>query len=188
MLLDYVYDQYDKNINTKTYSENNCKYYLEKYFKHILLVKEAPYGYFIKNEIIYIIIQEQTQQQQIRWVICLISLNGPFTIEALRENVAFLLNMGSERYAIKRNNEKKKKVEMMYKNLHVHRYSNTDSKWNKYALGVRSMASIYLPTQTLRDIKHDIESFIRLRSIYERYMVPYKKGILLHGPPDGESI
>ena len=47
----------------------------------------------------------------------------------------------------------------------------------------RSFDTIYLPSNTLKSIKKEFDTFIEKEKLYREYQIPYKKGILFYGPP-----
>lgn len=63
----------------------------------------------------------------------------------------------------------------------IHKLKN--GKWNSYRLDKRSFDTMYLPSLTLKEIRREFDSFIEKEKLYREYQIPYKKGILLHGPP-----
>lgn len=62
-------------------------------------------------------------------------------------------------------------------------YKLKDGKWVGYSLDKRSFDTIYLPSETLKNIKNEINTFIEKEKLYREYQIPYKKGLLFYGPP-----
>lgn len=67
------------------------------------------------------------------------------------------------------------------KNSSIFRYKN--KKWAGIEMGKRSFDTIYLPRKIKKQIKKEIEMFIKKKELYEEYQIPYKKGMLFYGPP-----
>ena len=58
-----------------------------------------------------------------------------------------------------------------------------NNKWMAYDLDKRSFDTIYLPLDTLKNIRKEFDTFIQKEKLYREYQIPYKKGILFYGPP-----
>lgn len=74
-------------------------------------------------------------------------------------------------------NRNKKKAKLIYK-----RNAKT-TQWQNYTLDIRSFDTIYLPKKTIQEISEAINNFKTIKTLYEIYQIPYKKGILFYGPP-----
>jgi ATP-dependent 26S proteasome regulatory subunit len=62
-------------------------------------------------------------------------------------------------------------------------YKRTAKAWASYSLDIRSFDTIYLPRKTIQEITDALNNFKTIKSLYEIYQIPYKKGILFYGPP-----
>ena len=58
-----------------------------------------------------------------------------------------------------------------------------NNSWKSTEIKKRDFESVFLPKKIKLDIFSEISNFISLREFYEQFQVPYKKGIILHGPP-----
>lgn len=58
-----------------------------------------------------------------------------------------------------------------------------DGAWKNYILDQRSFDTIYLPKKLLEGIRLELDTFIQNENLYKKLNIPYKKGVLLHGPP-----
>ena len=74
-------------------------------------------------------------------------------------------------------NKNKKKAKQIFKR------SAKNTQWQNYTLDIRSFDTIYLPRKTIREISDAINNFKTIKTLYEIYQIPYKKGILFYGPP-----
>lgn len=66
-------------------------------------------------------------------------------------------------------------------NVQVYKYSS--NSWIAYSLDKRTFDSIFIHNRTMKEIKKELENFIRVEKLYKECNIPYRKGILLYGPP-----
>lgn len=64
---------------------------------------------------------------------------------------------------------------------YIYRYS--DKKWQPFALDRRSFDTVYLPKAQMAEIRHEINCFVDEEKLYRECNVPYRKGLMFHGPP-----
>jgi len=78
--------------------------------------------------------------------------------------------------------------------LHDEVYVYEDGDWEKNktlfkAVSKASWDDVIIDPAMKRDIIRDVDSFFGSRSIYTQYNIPWKRGIILHGPPGcGKTI
>ncbi|ARF10123.1 AAA family ATPase [Hokovirus HKV1] len=68
-------------------------------------------------------------------------------------------------------------------NIDSNIYTRQNNGWSKSNLEKRTIDTIYLPEKQLNDIKKEFDMFIKTEKLYKEFQIPYRKGILFHGPP-----
>ena len=63
----------------------------------------------------------------------------------------------------------------------LHRLVN--NKWEASTIGKREFSTVFLPKKLYQDIKQEMTDFFSLKELYKSYQIPYRKGLLFHGPP-----
>lgn len=60
---------------------------------------------------------------------------------------------------------------------------NGNLGWSNYALEIRDISTVFLPRKTRGEINGVFERFRGMEKLYKACGIPYRGGILLHGPP-----
>lgn len=128
------------------------------------------YGYFMKGNKTYLIWNYDGN-----YYLMIISLGNMLTEFDLKDEVNWLIQKGIESRDFYADDDDEKHEVNLCKRL--------DGRWKNYVLEKRSFDTIYLPFKLMSDIKNEIEKFLEMEKLYREYQIPYKKGILLHGPP-----
>lgn len=71
--------------------------------------------------------------------------------------------------------------EVVNKTISAYKYES--GHWHSYNIDIRTMDTIYLPSELLASILNEFETFMKKRELYDRFQIYYKKGILFYGPP-----
>jgi arsenate reductase-like glutaredoxin family protein len=67
------------------------------------------------------------------------------------------------------------------KTISVYKYEGRS--WKQINLERRTLDTIYLPSQLLKDILSEINTFMDKKKLYDKFEIYYKKGLLFYGPP-----
>lgn len=62
-------------------------------------------------------------------------------------------------------------------------YTHSSDYWDSYSMSVRDLDSVYLPDKQLEDILSDFDTFFASRSKYSSLGIPWRRTLLLEGPP-----
>lgn len=164
--------------NSKNYTKNilvseinntlnaSCKTFFDLYFKYTgEHFDGVGYGYFFDKGKLYLIFV--TKDNMFKAII--VSYNKMLTLTNIQEEIDYLIHLCIGQQSNDKND--------------VFLYKRVDSIWHPYALDKRGFETIYLPDAQMNDIKMEIEKFSELEQFYKECQVPYKKGLLFHGPP-----
>jgi len=79
------------------------------------------------------------------------------------------------------NHQNSKIVDDVKENKVIHRWVN--GKWSPCTIGKREFSTVFLPRKMYLEIKQEMTDFFTLKELYKNYQIPYRKGLLFHGPP-----
>lgn len=127
-------------------------------------------NYFIYDNCIFLIRQSNYSTD-----LFIISIGTILTKEKLSEILYTWINSKVEQTTVK--GKAKKKAKQILKR------NPKNGQWASYVLDIRSFDTIYLPKKTINEISDAINNFKTIKTLYEIYQIPYKKGILFYGPP-----
>jgi hypothetical protein len=131
----------------------------------------SSYGYYIKGSDIYMLSRASTGI----WTLHIVLFGRFLTENDLRKELEFIMQTSLR--------AKSAETQSTKSNVSIHRYVSASKKWDPLVLDKRSFQTLYLPNNTLKDIKEEFDSFIQMEKLYREMNIPYRKGMLLHGPP-----
>jgi len=168
---------YQKNTNildndTGTNVGGGCgimSKYLSKVQKAHLIYKNS--GFFKLKKKIFMIC---SYDWNMGIDVIIVSEGKLLTIDDLKEDVNFLIRLSLERTEDECSNKLCMKVYKMREVL---------GNWNCYVLEKRSIDTIYLPIKQKQEIMKEFHMFMKMETLYRKFQIPYRKGILFYGPP-----
>lgn len=154
----------DKRIGNETFS-----YYYKKYIS-IHGSNGSNFGYFYFENKLYFLTYANSTSAEIN----IVSFGKNMNKKDIIEMMDWLIQLNIKSDTVRVNNSYKE-------NVQINKLSGT--KWTGYGLDKRSFDTIYLPSETLKGIRKEFDTFIEKEKLYREYQIPYKKGILFYGPP-----
>lgn len=154
--------------NSQTYKSNNVFYYYNKYVGQLNGGSECLGIYFIKNTNMYLLTKMNGT-----WLFTIISHGKLLTKSMLKlELDQFIKIVLSADIAP---GQAKSDISLFKR--------TTNNQWKAYTIDQRNFDTIFLPSDTMKEIRNEIDMFVAKEKLYRTYQIPYKKGILFYGPP-----
>ena len=169
---------YDKINLTGNYTEANgigksgFNVLYDQFIGKPKMQQVTQYSYYVDNNKIIFMAFEGNNNL----FIDIVSAGKILTENDIKEIISFMIKHGNVA-------SQKKEVVVEKKQVNVWKYYNSDEGWYKNQLDRRTFNSIFLKTETLTQIKKEIENFMRVEQLYKSCDFPYRKGILFYGPP-----
>ena len=138
--------------------------YVKKSYKNV-----SHYGFYYNDNKLIIITHDGLGATNI-WII---SDNKLLSRKDIMEILNFIISTGNKGQLGNKTIDKKL----------VGCYKYASNAWAKYSLEKRTFDTIFIKNDMLIELKKEIENFIRMEKLYGECDIPYRKGILLHGPP-----
>lgn len=170
-------DLYDKINLAGNYTEanglgkNGFLVLYDQFIGKTKMQQVTGYGYYVDNNKIIFMAFEGNNNLYIDIVSAGRILSG----NDIKEIIGYMIKHGNVVAS-------KKEVVVEKKQVNVYKY-DSDNGWIRYQLDRRTFQSIFLKTETLTQIKKEIENFMRVEQLYRSCDFPYRKGILFYGPP-----
>lgn len=127
-------------------------------------------GYYIrgnKHVLIY-------SRKQAKYELNIISKNRLLSEREIKDEIDFIIRKGIQK-------KKEKKISNEKREVYVNQ--RTKNEWKTSRLAIRNLDTIYLPHSLTDEILKEFDNFIEMEKLYKKFQIPYRKGILLHGPP-----
>lgn len=164
---DYMKIRYKNNNNKLEKDKESFHYLYKKYISHTM-PEFRYYGYYINNDILIMIMITREDEMHLN----IISKNNILNENDIKNEINFI---------IKKTNENK--IDSLKKKNNICLYKRYKNEWKAYFLDKRDFSTVYLPHDTISQIKKEIEEFKSMDEYYQKFQIPYRKGILLYGPP-----
>lgn len=171
-------DDLKKNIiliNNDMDINDNCNGFFGLYKKYIGInqINFSMYAYFINDNKIHLI--HQDQKDPFRIIINIISAGKLLLEDDIVSSLSFIISTGMA--------ANKAKINQIEDKINVNVYKYAGNSWRGYLLDRRTFDTIFIKDNTMKEIKKEVENFIRVEKLYKDCDIPYRKGMLLYGPP-----
>jgi SpoVK/Ycf46/Vps4 family AAA+-type ATPase len=176
---------YKKHIKLENIHENDTdmlfsekllshQHLYKKYISDTLINNMSHYSFFIKNS--DIILMTFVPGNLIKTIYFDILSKKPCKNKEFKETFNWLLQT-----ILKKNKGLPNASIVQKERMHIMKLENKE--WKSYLLDKRSFDNVFLPTDLMNDIVDEFKNFIKLEKLYREIQVPFRKGLLFHGPP-----